>query len=85
MLRIITRTNINPSKNMTYPYLGEFKIEKIYKIVLFLSQNTGVILLTNDVRESVGVLSQTWEEKYFDPFRGSVTMSNININLDQYE
>ena len=56
-----------------YPYLGKMKSENV--IVFFIDKSKGLVVNDNDFYH-VGNFLSIWEEKEFEPFKGSITLSN---------
>lgn len=60
-------------KEVKYPYIG--KNEQTGLIVLFTTNNTGVVL-NKDKCWREGHFSDCWDESCFEYFKGSVILSN---------
>jgi hypothetical protein len=60
------------SEEDKYPYIG---IGEQGSIVLFQKQDTGTVLVKNDVYE-VGYFMMNWDEGSFTKYKGSITLEN---------
>ena len=59
-----------------YPYIG---VSSNNKIVLFISKDTGIIIVKNNVDQyfnHIGFYSNHWVEESFEKFNGEIVLKN---------
>ncbi len=73
-----TTVTVTPKEAKTeyvkYPYFGRYAINKNDEIIIFFTEeDTGLCLKDNYGRE--GVYKSSWEESQFEPFIGTITIT----------
>ena len=79
---VVDVNNVTPLKKdeKKYPYIGIFQEDNKYSIVLFTAENSGVQLaVIGKWDDGLDILMRYWhlyEEESFQPFKGTITLSN---------
>lgn len=79
MKSIVSDKSIERKKITTFPSIGKLidNCEGTTElVVLFYTRTTGTVLSTLNTSHKVGEYFCWWDIKLFEPFEGSVTLSN---------
>jgi hypothetical protein len=71
---ITVSQNINIKEpEQTYPFLGQSRHDS--RVILFHASSKGTVLI-GDYKTEVGHYSDNWSMTFFDPYLGSLVISN---------